>query len=202
MLNFGYWKDAGEPVAAQKALCTLVGEEAELGLAKKLLDVGSGLAAPAAHWKSRYDLDVSCVNINYRQLAASRQAGASLVNATSTLLPFSDSSMDRIIALESAQQGRTVAVPAAQLGVEVGEAGGRPDRDPDDRRERRGDKGAEPRDRGEREGRAHGVWMPDCTAGKRHTSAIVSTRPSLAHRLLDVRLQRAGSLRRMETSST
>lgn len=103
MLNFGYWKDAGEPVAAQKALCTLVGDEAELGSARRLLDVGSGLAAPAAHWKSRYDLDVSCVNINYRQLAASRQAGASLVNATSTLLPFSDSSMDRIIALESAQ---------------------------------------------------------------------------------------------------
>ena len=103
MLNFGYWKDAGEPVAAQKALCTLVGDEAELGSARMLLDVGSGLAAPAAHWKSTYNLDVSCVNINYRQLAASRQAGASLVNATSTLLPFSDSSMDRIIALESAQ---------------------------------------------------------------------------------------------------
>lgn len=103
MLNFGYWKDAGEPVAAQKALCTLVGAEAELGSARTLLDVGSGLAAPAAHWKSTYNLDVSCVNINYRQLAASRQAGASLVNATSTLLPFSDSSMDRIIALESAQ---------------------------------------------------------------------------------------------------
>jgi ubiquinone/menaquinone biosynthesis C-methylase UbiE len=103
MLNFGYWKDAGEPVAAQKALCTLVGEEAELGSARMLLDVGSGLAAPAAHWKSTYNLDISCVNINYRQLAASRLVGASLVNATSTLLPFSDSSMDRIIALESAQ---------------------------------------------------------------------------------------------------
>lgn len=103
MLNFGYWKDAGEPVAAQKALCSLVGEEAELGSAQTLLDVGSGLAAPAAHWKSMYDIGVSCVNINYRQLAASKGAGASLVNATSIMLPFGDSSMDRVIALESAQ---------------------------------------------------------------------------------------------------
>jgi ubiquinone/menaquinone biosynthesis C-methylase UbiE len=107
MLNFGYWKEAAEPVAAQKALCSLVGEEAELGSAKTLLDVGSGLAAPAAHWKSTYGLDISCVNINYRQLAASnRGAGASLVNATSTLLPFRGSSVDRIIALESAQHFR------------------------------------------------------------------------------------------------
>ena len=104
MLNFGYWKDAVEPVAAQKALCSLVGEEAELGSARTLIDVGSGLSAPAAYWKSRYkNLDVVCVNINYCQLAASRKADASLVNATSTLLPFSDSSMDRVIALESSQ---------------------------------------------------------------------------------------------------
>ncbi|MEW5840182.1 MAG: methyltransferase type 11, partial [Thermoproteota archaeon] len=43
MLNFGYWKDACEPVAAQEALCSLVGSEAELGSAMALLDVGSGL---------------------------------------------------------------------------------------------------------------------------------------------------------------
>jgi SAM-dependent methyltransferase len=107
MLNFGYWKEAVEPVAAQKALCSLVGEEAELGSARTLLDVGSGLAAPAAHWKSTYGLDtISCVNINYCQLAASKAAGAYLMNATSTLLPFRGSSVDRVIALESAQHFR------------------------------------------------------------------------------------------------
>lgn len=121
MLNFGYWKDACEPVAAQEALCSLVGVEAELGSAMALLDVGSGLGAPARHWKSAYGVNATCVNINYRQLAASRPAAGAqlsssspppspllLVNATSTLLPFRDSSMDRVIALESAQHFKPI----------------------------------------------------------------------------------------------
>jgi len=45
-------------------------------------------------------------------------------------------------------------------------------------------------------------WMRDCSPGGSHQAAIVSSRPSLAHRTIDVRLQRARSSRRMETSST
>jgi cyclopropane fatty-acyl-phospholipid synthase-like methyltransferase len=109
MLNFGYWNGKGtDPLSAQNDLCSLVGEIAELSSAKRLIDVGSGLGAPAALWKSAYgSLDISCININLKQLAACRQMGrVSLLNATSTMLPFADRSADRIVALESAQHFR------------------------------------------------------------------------------------------------
>ncbi|HUG97381.1 MAG TPA: class I SAM-dependent methyltransferase [Nitrososphaera sp.] len=108
MLNFGYWDGASDPVAAQDSLCSLVGEAAELGSAKRLVDVGSGLSAPAARWKSAHgSLDINCVNINSQQLLAARQANSvSLLNATSTVLPLADGSADRIVALESAQHFR------------------------------------------------------------------------------------------------
>jgi cyclopropane fatty-acyl-phospholipid synthase-like methyltransferase len=109
MLNFGYWNGkATDPVAAQNDLCSLVGEMAELGSARRLIDIGSGLGAPAAQWGSAYSsLDISCVNINFHQLVAGRQTNrVSQLNATSTVLPFSDKSVDRIVALESAQHFR------------------------------------------------------------------------------------------------
>jgi ubiquinone/menaquinone biosynthesis C-methylase UbiE len=80
---------------------------AELGSARRLIDVGSGLGAPAARWKSAYGaLDISCININFQQLLSTRCTGVSLLNATSAVLPFSDKSADRIVALESAQHFR------------------------------------------------------------------------------------------------
>jgi ubiquinone/menaquinone biosynthesis C-methylase UbiE len=104
MLNFGYWDRASEPVAAQDNLCSLIGNIAELGSAKRLIDVGSGLSAPAEQWKSDHDsLDISCLNINFQQLQASHKNSVSLLNATSTVLPFSDKCADRVVALESAQ---------------------------------------------------------------------------------------------------
>jgi cyclopropane fatty-acyl-phospholipid synthase-like methyltransferase len=109
MLNFGYWNGkATNPVAAQNDLCSLVGDMAELGSARRLIDIGSGLGAPAAQWGSAYSsLDISCVNINFHQLVACRQTSrVSQLNATSTVLPFSDKSVDRIVALESAQHFR------------------------------------------------------------------------------------------------
>jgi ubiquinone/menaquinone biosynthesis C-methylase UbiE len=112
MLNFGYWDGARTPAAAQRNLCSLVGDIAGLGSASSLVDVGSGLSAPAAKWKSDHGkLFISCVNINYRQLLSASGSinssdGISLVNATSTALPFADQSADRVIALESAQHFR------------------------------------------------------------------------------------------------
>ena len=108
MLNFGYWDGAHSPVAAQRNLCSLVGDIAELSSAKRLVDVGSGLGAPAMRWKATHGSDILCVNINYKQLLfATQSAGSyddiSFVNATCTALPFSDRSADRIVALESAQ---------------------------------------------------------------------------------------------------
>jgi cyclopropane fatty-acyl-phospholipid synthase-like methyltransferase len=70
MLNFGYWtKNTEDPVQAQKELCSLVAEFANLKSAKNVLDVGSGFSAPAVHWKSLYSyLNIICLNINLLQL--------------------------------------------------------------------------------------------------------------------------------------
>lgn len=112
MLNFGYWDGgASTPVAAQRNLCSLVGGIAKLDSASNIVDVGSGLAAPAREWASAHgSVNVSCVNINYGQLRTSASAlnghMISLVNATSTALPFASRSADRVIALESAQHFR------------------------------------------------------------------------------------------------
>lgn len=107
MLNFGFWEGVPDPVSAQNNLCSLVSRIAELGTARRLVDVGSGLSAPAVQWKSAHDsLEINCVNINFQQLLSAGQTRMSLLNATSTLLPLSDRSADRIVALESAQHFR------------------------------------------------------------------------------------------------
>jgi cyclopropane fatty-acyl-phospholipid synthase-like methyltransferase len=114
MLNFGYWNNgAAGPIAAQKNLCSLVAAAAELGSARTLVDIGSGLGAPAEHWKAMHEIDICCLNINREQLVSaskhSKDSGPeaanaiSAINATSISLPFRDHSADRIIALESAQ---------------------------------------------------------------------------------------------------
>jgi cyclopropane fatty-acyl-phospholipid synthase-like methyltransferase len=111
MLNFGRWDNGANPVAAQQKLCSSVGDLAELYAAKRMIDLGSGLGAPARYWISRYDrLNIICVNINRQQLKESLAANGhqrlSCVNATSVTLPFSDRSADRLVALESAQHFR------------------------------------------------------------------------------------------------
>jgi ubiquinone/menaquinone biosynthesis C-methylase UbiE len=108
MLNFGYWNGVDEPIAAQKSLCSLVAQIAELSSANRLVDVGSGLGAPAIQWKETHAADIICININYKQLlfalrSEEKHNDISIVNATSTMLPLSDGSVDRVIALESAQ---------------------------------------------------------------------------------------------------
>jgi cyclopropane fatty-acyl-phospholipid synthase-like methyltransferase len=117
MLNFGYWNGARDPFAAQQRLCSRVGDLAGLHSAKKLIDIGSGLGAPAKYWLSKYNpLEVVCVNINRQQLLESmrtdggdsRQINSS-VNATSVNLPFPAGTADRIVALESAQHFRPLS---------------------------------------------------------------------------------------------
>jgi len=106
MLNFGYWDtNTHNPLQAQHELCRLVGKMAELDSVKYVIDVGSGFSAPAVEWKSVYkSLEIVCININFRQLKNSIMVDSiNLVNSTSTSLPFPRQSVDRIIALESAQ---------------------------------------------------------------------------------------------------
>lgn len=106
MLNFGLWnQNTKDPIEAQRELCTVVGNLAELDSAKTLIDVGSGFSAPAMQWRSMYDsLHITCVNINFHQLKTPTiNNNVSCVNSTSTTLPLVNSCADRIIALESAQ---------------------------------------------------------------------------------------------------
>jgi len=113
MLNFGYWEDDDlSPTTAQDRLCDITGSMAELDSAKSVLDIGSGLSSPAMKWSSMYpNIEISCVNTNYGQLQAAKNLlrEKSLdypiygINSTSTMLPFVKNSVDRIIALESAQ---------------------------------------------------------------------------------------------------
>lgn len=121
MLNFGYWSETtSDPHQAQITLCKTIAEMAELKSANDILDVGSGFSEPAIIWKSEFPhVKIACLNVNPQQLSfaskilkgsgsASNQCDGgsdhiSLVNSTATKLPFADKSMDRIIALESAQ---------------------------------------------------------------------------------------------------
>lgn len=106
MLNFGYWTDnTQDPIKAQENLCDYFGKLSELENAKTLIDVGSGLSAPAIFWRNQYEkLNLYCVNINYNQLQFSiPEKNIEFVNSSSTKLPFYDNSADRILALESSQ---------------------------------------------------------------------------------------------------
>ena len=106
MLNFGYWDDAHrDPISAQENMCSVFGNMSELDSAKSALDVGSGLSAPAIFWRNHYEgLFLTCVNINRSQLYFSGpEKNVEFVASSSTLLPFADSSVDRVLALESAQ---------------------------------------------------------------------------------------------------
>jgi len=106
MLNFGYWNNANsDPISAQKNLCSYFAKMAELETAKTIIDVGSGLSAPAIFWRNNFEnLSIYCVNINYPQLLYSgSQKNIEFINSSSTKLPFSKNSVDRVLALESAQ---------------------------------------------------------------------------------------------------
>jgi cyclopropane fatty-acyl-phospholipid synthase-like methyltransferase len=127
MLNFGYWDDKTQnPLQAQYTLSTMIGEFASLQTARRLVDVGSGYSAPALQWNSQYNfLKILCININLQQLkiAAALKSNSQRIyhsvgllsikslrnnnifhmNATSTMLPIRNNSVDRVIAFESAQ---------------------------------------------------------------------------------------------------
>tara|TARA_B110000014_G_scaffold263711_1_gene261450 strand:- start:1715 stop:2557 length:843 start_codon:yes stop_codon:yes gene_type:complete len=108
MLNFGHWdKVSTTPLSAQNHLCDIVAELAEFNTAQILVDVGSGLLGPAKKWKNNFpEIDIFSININYLQLKNSKNIPYDRImrlNSTSRLLPFANNSVDRIVALESAQ---------------------------------------------------------------------------------------------------
>ena len=106
MLNFGYWDDENDdPISAQENLCNIFAKMAELNSCETIVDVGSGLSAPAMFWRRKFpNLSVFCVNINYDQLSYSGpQQKITFLNSSSTKLPFADNSVERVLALESSQ---------------------------------------------------------------------------------------------------
>ena len=108
MLNFGYWdKHSSTPFSAQTRLCDIVAELTELNTTKTLIDVGSGLLGPAKKWEHDFpNTQIISININYSQLKNSNMSSNGRiirVNSTSRLLPFPNQSVDRVVALESAQ---------------------------------------------------------------------------------------------------
>lgn len=111
MLNFGYWTGTiKEPILAQENLCDFFGKLSELENAETVVDVGSGLSAPAIFWRNIYEnLNLYCVNTNYNQLRfTGPQKRIYFINASSTKLPFTDHSIDRVLALESPQHFKPI----------------------------------------------------------------------------------------------
>lgn len=114
MLNFGFWdEDNDSPIAAQKNMCAIFGKMAQLRSGQHIVDIGSGFATPAALWQEEYSpIEITCVDINFGQLRRSHanqnkpnqhDEKPNLVNATARILPLEDGSVDRVLALESAQ---------------------------------------------------------------------------------------------------
>jgi len=106
MLNFGCWSPKHtDPISAQNNLCMIFGNLAELSSGKNAVDVGSGSSSPSKLWRDNFsNLHLHCVNINFKQLVFSgKQKNIEFINSTSTKLPFASDSVDRVLALESAQ---------------------------------------------------------------------------------------------------
>ncbi len=113
MLNFGFWNEkTNTPLLAQENLCEVFGKMALLDINQKIIDVGSGFASPALQWHKKYNTkEITCVDINSEQLKNSQSSFSkndfekyfNFLNANATMLPFENESVDRILALESAQ---------------------------------------------------------------------------------------------------
>ncbi len=106
MLNFGYWDVENDtPISAQENLCSVFAKMAELNTCETVVDVGSGLSAPAIFWRKFFpNLSIFCININYNQLSYSGpQQKITFLNSSSRKLPFTDNSVERVLALESSQ---------------------------------------------------------------------------------------------------
>lgn len=118
MLNFGFWDNTtSTPLEAQNNMCTIFGKMARLASNQHIIDVGSGMSSPAIQWYSNYHpAELTCVNINFKQLQNSiknitKSIGIknndtknfNFLNSTATMLPFESESVDRVVALESAQ---------------------------------------------------------------------------------------------------
>ena len=93
MLNFGYWNsDTRDLETAQRNLCSLVGEFAELRPGLRIIDAGSGFSSPANYWESLYHpVDIMCVNTNSQQLRFAFEHKKTILNREYTLTNYESS---------------------------------------------------------------------------------------------------------------
>lgn len=117
MLNFGYWTmDTKEPLEAQTKLCSIFLEYAKLKKEQCIADVGSGFSAPAFYWIQKIaGITLNCININSQQLSYSSKISKNktnkpinFINSSATRLPFGNSCIDRVLALESSQHFKPI----------------------------------------------------------------------------------------------
>lgn len=103
-LNFGLWTDdCVEPLLAQDNMARYFGRVASLDTAGVVADVGCGRGGPAKIWCESYpDTSMVGIDVNHLGLAEARHMDFA-INALSTSLPLANDSMDRVLALESAQ---------------------------------------------------------------------------------------------------
>lgn len=130
LLNFGYWDDVDDnPLDAQIKLTKIIGEFGRLFNSKCILDVGSGYSIPALIWLNDHPTTkILCVNLSYNQIVEGKiiphqnhlsnlpflrmdlisnyEDRISYINSTSTFLAIKNSTMDRVVAFESAQHFR------------------------------------------------------------------------------------------------
>ena len=106
-LNFGLWTEScTEPLPAQENMARHFGVVAEMDGAQIAADVGCGRAGPARVWQESYpDTQVIGVDINRRSLEETAFLPLA-ANAVSTSLPLAGDTLDRVLALESAQHFR------------------------------------------------------------------------------------------------
>lgn len=114
-LNFGLWSDkCADPISAQTHMAEYFSGMADLPEARVAADVGSGLSGPASVWRRQSPgTRLVCIDINRRSLGTAG-AAADLVNGSSTQLPLADGTVDRVLALESAQHFRPLERFAAE----------------------------------------------------------------------------------------
>lgn len=128
MLNFGYWTDIqNKPLQAQLNLTEMLGRYGNFDDARSIIDLGSGFSIPAMIWSDKYPkIRIYCIDINFQHLNKwNRQLSNSMalieynktkpdsfqsieerlthINATFSMIPFCDESVDRVVAFESAQ---------------------------------------------------------------------------------------------------
>jgi len=120
MLNFGYWEEGIiSPLDAQKKMCEIFAQKAQLNSNQNIVDVGSGFGDPAFLWYSQYKpVNLTCINTNFKQIQISNNKSIknnlndnlNFLNSTATSLPFVNESVERVVALESAQHFKPLKI--------------------------------------------------------------------------------------------